>query len=290
MRRLLFLMFLVFFLPPDATARQMGAGRATAVVDGLSITVFTYRPPGCAQPALLFVFHGNSRTAANYRDYSRPLADHVCLLVMAPLFDKDRFPSWRYHRGGIVRKGRVRPQEQWTVTMVAGLVGWARKREGRPNAPFYLFGHSAGGQFLSRVAAFASPPGVIRIVVANASSYVMPSLDELAPYGMGKVFDDRDAENRLKSYLSLPLTIYLGEEDTGNKDLHNHPAARRQGAHRLERGENVFRVAKSMASEKGWLFNWNLVKVPKVGHSARRLLTAAQVSEAFGWSNIDKQQ
>jgi len=290
MRSVLFFMLLAFFPSPDAVAREIGAGHETAMVQGVPITVFTYRPPGCARPALLFVFHGNGRTAARYRDYARPLADRMCLEVMAPLFDKDRFPSWRYHRGGIVRKGRVLPRAQWTVALVAGLVDWARRREGLANAQLYLFGHSAGGQFLSRVAAFAPPPGVARFVIANPSSHVTASLDEPAPYGMGKVFEDSDAEARLRNYLNLPVTIYLGEDDTGSKDLHNSPAARRQGAQRLERGENVFHAAQTLARGKGWAFNWKIVKVPKVGHSARRLLQAAQALEAFGWLKSDKRR
>jgi dienelactone hydrolase len=283
-------MFLAVFLPLNGCAGEIDSGRETAIIQGVSMTVFTYRPPNCTRPGLLFVFHGNGRTAARYRDYARPLADRACLVVMAPLFDKGRFSSRRYHRGGIVRKGRVRPRDQWTVTMVAGLVDWGRRREGRPDMPYYLFGHSAGGQFLSRVAAFAPPPGVARIVIANSSSHVAASLDEPAPYGMGDVFEVTEAEARLQTYLNLPVTIYLGEEDTGSKDLHNNRAARRQGSQRLERGESVFQAAQNLAREKGWAFNWKLVKVSNVGHSARLMLKAAQAPEAFGWSKMDKRR
>ena len=55
----------------------------------------------------------------------------------------------------------VAPRDEWTVDMVPELVSWARRREGRLDAPYYLFGHSAGGQFLSRVAAFAPPSDAV---------------------------------------------------------------------------------------------------------------------------------
>ena len=46
--------------------------------------IYTYRPTGCVESALLFVFHGNSRTASNYLEYARPLADRACFLAFAP--------------------------------------------------------------------------------------------------------------------------------------------------------------------------------------------------------------
>ena len=91
-------------LPP------VGSDRETVTIRGVRMTIYTYRPTGCVEPALLFVFHGNSRTASNYLEYARPLADRACFLVFAPLFDEERFPNWSYHRGGIVNEdGRGSP-------------------------------------------------------------------------------------------------------------------------------------------------------------------------------------
>jgi dienelactone hydrolase len=254
------------------------------VLQGIPIKVFTYHPPDCAQPSLLFIFHGAKRKAAKNRDRARALADRACMVVVAPLFDRDRFRNWRYQRGGIVRKGRVLPRSQWTVSMVAGLVDWARRREGRPNAPYYFFGHSAGGQFLSRVAAFAPPQEVVQIVIANPSTHVMATLDESAPYGLGGVFAPEQAEARLKELLALPVTIYLGSKDTGEKQLTKTAGARRQGAHRLERGLNAFQTAHALAKDKGWTFHWRLVMASGVGHTLKGMLAAPELFEAFGFS------
>ena len=131
-------------------AGPIATGKQTA--DVTRMTAFTYRPAGCSDPSLLLVFHGAQRDAADYRDYARPLADRQCLLVLAPLFDRHTFPSWRYQRGGIVGKtGAVQDARDWTGRLVLGLVDWARMQEGRPLA-YSLIAHSAGGQFLSRLA------------------------------------------------------------------------------------------------------------------------------------------
>lgn len=200
---------------------------------------------------------------------------------MAPEFDKERFGNWRYQRGGIARKGQVFPRRQWTVNLVDGIVKWAQQRGDKLKLPCYLFGHSAGAQFLSRVAAFAELQCVKRIVIANPSSYVVADLNEKAPYGMGGVYNNNLGLKKLKLYLSQPITIYLGDKDTRHKNLHNHPAAQRQGGNRLERGINVFRAAEIIARQLHWAFNWRLVIATKVGHSAQDMLNAKQARQAF---------
>jgi dienelactone hydrolase len=273
-----------------AIAREPLRDRVSVDVRGIAIEVFFYRPKGCSQPALLFVFHGLSRAAASYRSSARDAADRYCMIVYAPLFDEDRFPNWKYHRGGIVRNDEVLPEREWTVTLVRDLVLWAREREGRPNAPLYLFGHSAGGQFLSRVAAFGPPLEASRIVIANPSTYVLPSTREPAPYGLGGIFSPSEAERRLRAYLERPVTIFLGDQDTGEKDLARGRSAERQGSNRLERGENTFRKAQEVAEANGWKFGWQLVRASGIAHSGREMLQADELRDAFGLRELTLQR
>src|SRR5262249_2559907 len=156
-------------------------GNAKQSVDlgRLSLDIYTYRPD-CPNPALLLVFHGINRNARSYRDFARPIADSACMIVVAPLFDEDRFPSWAYQRGGIVHRRAVQDQSQWTGQVVVALIAKLRQQENR-ELPVSLLAHSAGSQFLSRVAAF-TPTGAKRIVLTNASTYVLPSLETAAPF------------------------------------------------------------------------------------------------------------
>src|SRR5262249_8900311 len=89
--------------PTPTAAAPIATGRQTIDINGTHIVVFTYRPAGCSDPTLLMVFHGIARNARSYRDYARPVADRVCLLIVAPVFDERVFPTWRYQRGGIVK-------------------------------------------------------------------------------------------------------------------------------------------------------------------------------------------
>ena len=137
-----------------------------------------------------------------------------------------------------------------------------------------------GGQFLDRLAAFV-PTEARRIVVANAGSYVFPSLEIAAPYGLGKVYSEADGEAALRRYLEQPLTIYLGQGDTRDDERNDSPAALAQGNSRYQRGINVFNAAKKLAQARAWRFNWRLVELPGVGHNARKMFAAPQASEAL---------
>jgi pimeloyl-ACP methyl ester carboxylesterase len=268
------------FVPVLAEPIGVGAAKQTVNLGGTRMDVYIYRPAQCPDPSLLLVFHGAARDAEDYRDYARPLADRLCTLVVAPLFDRKRFPSWRYQRGGIVDvSGAVQNPRDFTGRLVLDLVDWARQREGR-NLSYSLIGHSAGGQFLGRLVAFV-PNEAGRVVIANPGTYVLPSLTVDAPYGLGKVYSAANGEEQLRRYLQQPLTIYLGEADDRDDDRNNSAEARAQGASRLARGLNAFNAAKSLAQARNWAFNWRLIELPGVGHDAGKMLSAPQASEAL---------
>ncbi len=275
--------------PQPATSREdFGAGggsSATAVLEGVSMRVFTYKPRGCAAPSVLVVFHGNGRGAESYRDSARNLAETSCFVVYSPLFDEDRFPSWRYHRGGVSDGDAQRDPEDWTIELVDEMIDWIRQREAQ-DAPIYLFGHSAGAQFLSRYAAYSAPLDVARIILANPSTYVLPTLDEDTPYGFGALPEELESRELMRGYLEAPITIYLGAEDTGSEDLTMNAEGRRQGANRLDRGRRTFRLAREVAEAERWDFGWTLVEAENVGHTARGMLNSAEILHALGFAGL----
>lgn len=257
-----------------------GDGELSAALPGTTLKLFTYRPTGCSPNLLLLVFHGVKRDAGPYRDRARPLADRLCAVVVAPQFDRERFPRDLYQYGGIVQNGAVVAAGERTVDLVSPLAAWARAATGSPQMPYVLLGHSAGGQFVDRVAAFAAT-GPARLVVANPSTWVMPSLAEAAPFGFGHLGPAIGAEEAMRVYLARPLIVLLGDADTGTRNLAASPEAMAQGPYRLARGRNAFRMAKETAERKGWPLNWTLIEIPGVGHDAAAMFAAPQTAAAL---------
>ncbi len=52
----------------------------------------------------------------------------------------------------------------------------------------------------------------MHIVIANPSTWVLPSMTDAAPYGFGKL---PDPSRGCGAYLALPITVLLGAADTG---------------------------------------------------------------------------
>lgn len=262
-----------------------GNGRQSAALPDATLELFTYRPADCSPRLLLLVFHGVSRDAGPYRDHARPLADKLCAVVVAPLFDKERFPRDLYQYGGVMQNGAAARAGHRTVDLISPLAAWARSAVGSQHMPYILLGHSAGAQFVDRVAAFTSTDA-LRLAVANPSTWVMPSLTERAPFGFGGIGPPASAEEALRAYLARPLLVLLGGEDTGTHNLAMSREAMAQGPYRLARGRNAFKAAQAVAAQHTWSFGWTLVEVPGVGHDAKAMFnappTAAALARAIG--------
>jgi len=228
-------------LPASAEPIKSGLHSQTVIVRDTPIEVQTYRPSNCRIQGLLLAFHGSERNPRA----ARPLADRSCLILLAPYFDNARFPLARYNWGGVVVDHKLQPPEGRTGHLAIDLVAWARREVGEP-LPYMMIGHSAGAQFLARLAAFVHNEAK-RIVIANAGAHVFPSVEVNAPYGFGKLYAADEADKALLHFLAQPLTFLQGEEDTDENDPAAGRAAKSQGKSRLERGLSTFEAGRKLA-------------------------------------------
>ncbi|MEI6265187.1 MAG: hypothetical protein WCP74_08770 [Sphingobacteriia bacterium] len=279
----IFFSILLASILTDSIAQPIPKGAASLIYEnkGEPLTLFTYKPATYNGGPILVVFHGVKRNAEEYRDFAITMGDRFKAIIVAPFFDSLRFASARYQRGGIVKKDNAQPKEDWTYSMIPGLVAHVRKLEKNDTLPYYLIGHSAGGQFLVRMAAFL-PGEAKRIVAANPGSDLFPTREQNFGYGFGKLPYALSNDEVLKAYLAAPLTLYLGTDDI--RPEHNFDeseAGMVQGKSRLERGRNCFAFAKALAEKKGWIFNWRKVETPDIDHDAARMFAAKEVEEAL---------
>jgi len=265
-----------------------GLTRTILTVSEIPIEVFLYKPKRYDGGPLLVSFHGLSRRLEPYLEATKGLAERNGMLAVLPLFDKQRFPYQRYQALGISRMSRkitsgpiaVEPRARWTSVLILQLIDAVRTREGNPDLPYYLIGHSAGGQLLNRFAAFVAN-GAARIVVANPGSYVRPTREARFPYGFGDLPPEMSNDAALQRYLAQPMTILLGMADTKSTNLDMRPPAMLQGATRYDRGVAVFHMAQDLATKEGWAFNWMLVEVPNSGHNVASMYRSPQASAAL---------
>ena len=259
-----------------------GPGKIICPNGSEPITTFTYKPPTYRGGPLFVICHGVQRNAEDYRNFAITLAERFGAIVIAPQFDAERFPSARYQRGGLVgADGKAQPPEQWTYAAIPRIVAHVREQEGQPALPYYLIGHSAGGQFLVRLAAFM-PGEAVRIVAGNPGSHLFPTRDQEFGYGLGGLPAELSSDEVFRRYLAAPVTFYLGTDDIYPRPSFDaSPAAMKQGAHRLERGRACFEFAQKLAKERGWTFNWRKVETPGIGHDAAFMFAAKEIEDAI---------
>ena len=259
-----------------------GPGRVECPIEGEPITLFTYKPPTYRDGPLLVVCHGVGRNAEDYRNFAITMAERFGVIVVAPLFDKERFPSLRYQRGGLVDAGgQAQSPGKWTYAAIPKIVAYVRALEGKPALRYSLIGHSAGGQFLVRLAAFL-PGEAVEIVAANAGSHLFPGREATFGYGFGGLPAELSNDEVLRRYLAAALTLYQGTGDVvADPNMDATPPAMQQGANRLARGRAAFAAAQALARERGWAFNWRKVETPGIGHDAAFMFAAREVEDAL---------
>jgi poly(3-hydroxybutyrate) depolymerase len=236
--------------------------------------VYTYRPKACDSTCpIVFVLHGLHRHASAYRDYWELRADRYRVLVVAPEFSDEMWPRAAAYNLGEV--GREADREKWAFATIEHLFDEVRDR----HESYALFGHSAGGQFAHRMAFFRPDSRASVIVAANPGWYTMPewrSDKAKDPFPYSLVGSPAGA-SELKRALARRVVVLLGEKDDDPRaaDLSHAAGAEREGATRLERGENFYKAATAAAAELGVPFAWELVEVPGVAHSGEAMSKAA---------------
>lgn len=292
-RRVLFraVLLLAGALPAFAEAPRgisTGPGHFVLANEGEPIDVYTYKPPTYEKGPILVVIHGSDRDAEDYRNDAISIAERLEVIVVAPLFDRERFSDERYKRGcGVTNDGKLQPKDKWTFNVIVRLVAKVREMEGSRLA-YYMIGHSGGGQFVAKMAMFM-PDEAKGFVAANPGSNIFPSKELRFPYGLGGLPDELCSDEILRRYCAQPLTLYLGTGDVHQLESDSFdfsPGAMAQGPSRLERNHNFFNAMRKIAAQHGWPFNWQIVETREgIAHDGAKMFHAPEVEKALFGNN-----
>ena len=194
------------------------------------------------------------------------IAEIENLVVIAPAFDC--ILNWPLGKEGLKEKGIVKD------SYLSDFINLVNKRnEHRTDLKlietfeffnkhlmkrekFHLYGHSGGGQFVSRFINFY-PELLDKVGISSPGSFVFPRRDINYPYGLKldslettfgrqiKADDlkltDSELDRKLDKVLDLELFIIAGENDTW---VDNRPERSWQGKTRFERAKNFYKVMK----------------------------------------------
>ena len=261
--------------------RHAVAYRNGAAPDARSITLNTYRPAhATAHSPIVLVQHGVLRNGDDYRDFWIPAADEHGLVIIAPTFSNEQWPDVvSYNNGNLLATTdraaladtvATTAPETWSYTVVTRLVDDLKASGLLTNQPLYLFGHSAGGQFVHRLLSVLAPGVFTQIAAGNPGWYTLPRLELPFPEGLGGTPADA---NSLAHLFASPLTILAGDQDTETNDPHlpSEPAALRQGPHRYARALNYYATAQAEAARRGLPFQWKFHAIEGIGHDGQAM-------------------
>lgn len=276
--------------------RGLSMGSGSYVIDGGAgrndkcIEVYYHVPQGLTNESpVVIVVPGAGRNGWDYRDSWIEASEKYNVLVLSPSFSEEHYPRfWNYNLAGMISDVEIggnprriagynistNPKE-WILSDLDRIFSNATKQLDMTASFYDAFGHSAGGQFLHRMAMFHVGHKARRILAANSGWYTVPVFDVRFPYGLDGSIATREL---LVQSFKAPLVVFLGERDDKDEtrgDLASSPEIDIQGPGRIERGQYFYSNAMKTAVEIDVDIEWNMVVVPDVGHDYRRMSRAA---------------
>jgi dienelactone hydrolase len=209
---------------------------------------------------LFIAVHGIQRGVNNQARLFAPFIDLVGGVLVAPLFQKDRFPDYQ-RLGRLGRGDRADMALKRIVKDVSRILGhhfqqWA------------MFGYSGGGQFVHRYA-MANPRQVKRMAIAAPGWFTFPDRGHPFPRGIGSTSALPDVRFDPARFLKIPTLVMVGENDI-LRDVNLNKAkkvGRQQGINRMDRGQRWVAAMSATASRFKTNTPFIFKKLPGCGHS-----------------------
>lgn len=257
------------FSLPNVLAPEPGTGLAPglhriAASSGAGLGGWLFVPERM-NPSLapLVAVHGVGRGARKQVELFMSGASAQGRLVIAPLFDTQRWPG--YQR--IIMQGR---RADLALLGFLEAVGFMARVSTRQVA---LFGYSGGAQFAHRFA-LLHPHRIAHLCTCAAGWYTWPGTEGgtfpqgLQPHGSRQPDLGAIAAANLNRFLQIPTHVTVGALDhTSDALTRRDPQLDAlQGTHRMERAQNWVQTLHHLATTKGLARKAQLHVLPNAGH------------------------
>ena len=233
------------------------------ISNGSAMRVFYYKPKGFTpERPILFFMHGADRKTEHIPRIAADALDKLNILLILPEFSEELFPKIESYQYGNVR---TKPRELWSFYVNDRIFRFVRQITGTRQQKYYIWGNSAGAQFVHRQILVGAHEFIEKAFASNAGVYTLPTNGhDPYPYsikGLGLT------NKNLKNIFSLNFFVLLGEEDV-IQDAYflKNKTAMKQGINRFQRGKLFYATAEREARERELEFNWKLITIPGCGH------------------------
>lgn len=241
------------------------------LIDDPKQEYFLYVPrKGCKGSSVFITVHGVKRMAKEHAGEFAPFAERYGVVLVAPLFPKDRFCD--YQRLGLNGKS---VRADLALNRIIEEVGFLT---GAYTDKLFMFGYSGGGQFVHRYA-MAYPQKPKRIVVAAPGWYTFPDYKANYPLGIKKVQGLRNVTFDPARFLSIPACVMVGERDV-HRDAELNKSTRvdrQQGLNRLERGKTWVRAMENAARARNLETEFDFQVLSGCNHSFLKCMYRSQM-------------
>lgn len=277
--------------PLDDTAR-----RTLQRVDHEHGSYVRYIPEGTLR-GLLVIVHGSIsqdgsalNAAQTFAERWTVFADRNRFAVIAPAFDDENFGGHAGPGGGYRGLFGRRVGADVFVNAIVD-----QTRQALPTLPetFMLYGHSAGGQFVSRYLV-THPQRVRAAVISAAGTFAFPDPDVTWTNGMRTLtrrirWSDDEAWKEIEitpdphgwmKAAQIPIAVVVGSRDTAEiKAIPGNP-----GRSHVERARAWVDAMQKHAADEGHASRVVFVQVADVGHNSAQLTPRCQQALLEGFA------
>lgn len=239
--------------------------------------------------SVIFIIPGAGRNGNTYRDTWIEYADKYNLLILAPEYSEDSYPGfWNYNLAGMITDVKINKErtgmdsfkislneDEWILHDFDKIFDTVKAHLKLKTDTYDMFGHSAGGQLLHRLALYKPVSKANRILASNAGWYTVPDNESVFPYGLK---NSTATDESIRKAFGTRLVVFLGQKDDQNEtrgDLVRSPEVDKQGTHRLARGKYFYDKAAQYAKVLGVTLKWAIIIIPGVGHDHAAMSRAA---------------
>lgn len=297
-----------------------------AALKSRPVHVVYYIPKGfdVKRMPILFSMTGAERVGATQIDAWKPFANKYGFIIVNPQFlrssdvsAKNADGTWviSYSRQNIYRSAgaywlendyqfghvatsknspNLYPRNTWAYNIIELLFDYICHEIDSAADGYYMFGHSAGAQFVNRMVMAFPEARIKRAVAANPSSWAWPVLDgeihkmndngdylydadgttpltQLCgwPYCLKSVYTK---PSELAGSFSKQLFIQIGSKDVETNSLDTSSDANATGSRRLYRARNFYKVCNEMAAANNIKCNFTYAEVTGADHSTYRMV------------------